>query len=245
MSHTEIIRVTGELDKKFKPSGSSTYKETSQLTVNKEKRILLAYCMNSSKKDFTDSVWSTNKIYENIEMQLKMVQFVIHETWAINLQNLLNEETKWSKKEEIDYCGWEWAESHQGSNFETDKDIIDYFLDNIFRLVSCVDAPKYFENKETWFDYYNDISEEVDSFEELLINFYDHEFVDFYRSSSNNSDNEEDESSDGTPNVDIEDKTTIDYSGLAYDDNNVDISLIKKDNEKLKDNPDIPTNNWH
>jgi hypothetical protein len=191
MSYTRTIRINGELEKRFKPSSSSNcYDSPSQFKINKEKRVLDSYCMRALKND-SESVWASSKIYENIEMQLKMIQFCVHDLWATNIQASLDEETKWCKKGEIDFNGWEWSDCGHDSPFDSEQDVVDTYVDNIFRLVSCVDTPDYFKDKESWFEYYNDINDEVNGFEEMLIDFYNHDFVDFYHDCTVNPDEEE------------------------------------------------------
>jgi hypothetical protein len=191
MSYTRTIRINGELEKRFKPSSpSNCYDSPSQFKINKEKRVLDAYCMRALKND-SESVWASSKIYENIEMQLKMIQYCVHDLWATNIQTSLNEETKWCKKGEIDFNGWEWSDCGHDSPFDSEQDVVDTYVDNIFRLVSCVDTPDYFKDKESWFEYYNDINDEVNGFEEMLIDFYNHDFVDFYHDCTVNPDEEE------------------------------------------------------
>ena len=203
MGYETHFRLKGELDNRFK----SWMKEVKKEEIERQKNVLLATCM-LTKLDKGDS-FELSKAYETISMAFRMYLNYLVESWKISLQQRLDYEDEYDKKGEVYFCGWNHAEGNGGPTWESEEDIINYFVPNIFLLAVEPCASPFDRENDTYHEKLEQISEYVDDIECSVIDMMDGQFISFYRNSPDLAD-ESDGYSHRYPEEEDDDETNED-----------------------------------
>lgn len=123
------------------------------------KKELLSICMHTPKD-------SPMYLQTSLTALVKCLQSSIEREQKESIYN------QWKENEnhEIWFCGWQYAREATLTN----EEIVASTVDNLFIYCDLVQTPDYFDDHEKFYEKLNNINEEIDGFEESIIENYNH-----------------------------------------------------------------------
>ena len=126
------------------------------------KKELLSLCMHTPKD-------SPTYLQSTLTALVQCLQSAIERDQKESIYN------QWKNDEnhEIWFCGWQYAQEATLTN----EEIVTSTVDNLFIYCDLVQTPDYFDDHEKFYEKLNDINDEINGFEEMIIENYNHSVI--------------------------------------------------------------------
>lgn len=155
------------------------------------KKYILYDCMSFNKDGKEVKDMDISNFLFNLEKNIdNLVRNCIYDSKVSLTKEFDTENGSWSKKGEIVFCGWEYAEDKTDSDIDETKE---YVLDKLFVIATLSKRYDYFEDSEMFYKKQNEIEELLDYLKEKVEKCVDFEVIEYYKDCVVDDDDEDDE----------------------------------------------------
>ena len=161
MSYEVYFKPPVEEVEKFKPLHKKEGTFYTECTIDKMKSELLCYCMMPHIDVDIMSVINT------LTLKLRLLKAYIEDDEKTYIYN------EYQEKQEILFCGWQYAHSLS----YTADEALNNTLETLLLYCKVIDTPDYFEKNDNFYEKRSNINEEIDGFVETMQECFIHEII--------------------------------------------------------------------